>query len=88
MRSTYASSLPPSGCGDKARVDSESPTLRCRKFRQLNAEGRQMRVCGNHRGRSKTIKHVRTRLSALTIDIAFDIDSSHVTDIIFDHEDH
>lgn len=30
-------------------------------------------------------KHVRTRLSALVIDIAFDVDSSHVADIIFDH---
>jgi hypothetical protein len=49
MRSTYASSLPPSGCEDKAQFDSESPTLRCRKFRQPNAEGRQMRVRGNQR---------------------------------------
>jgi hypothetical protein len=88
---TYAFSLPPSRCEDKAQFDSESPTLRCSKFRQhINIPG----VGGPAGGRMRTQmwqrqipndKHVRTRLSALIIDIAFDVDSSHVADIIFDH---
>jgi hypothetical protein len=76
VRRAHAASLSVSGYEDKARFDSESHALQRSKFR------RHTNISNVARQKADPDeKHVRTRLSALIIDIAFGVDSSHLADI-------